>query len=51
MYTELEILYNKGSFKEAKQLIDSIETNTVTLRMLMDLRLKESDWGWHTGKM
>lgn len=44
MYDRLDELYKNGEFKEAKSLIDSIKTNSVTISMDIDLRLKEYDY-------
>ena len=41
MYDRLDELYKNGEFKEAKSLIDNIKTNSVTISMDIDLRLKE----------
>jgi len=50
MYKKLDYFYANGLFDEARQLIDSIETNSVTIRMFMDLRLKETDYYYSSGK-
>lgn len=44
MYAQLDILYTEGRFDEASKLISSIETNSITVRMAIDLRLKQFDY-------
>ena len=44
MYDRLDYLYDNGMFKEARNLINSVEKNTTTVKFDIDLRLKEMDW-------
>jgi hypothetical protein len=44
MYDRLDYLYDNGMFVSARDLINSVETNTTTVRMPIDLRLKEMDY-------
>jgi|LakMenE01Jun11ns_1017448.scaffolds.fasta_scaffold7974112_1 hypothetical protein len=44
MISRLSYLYENGNFKEARELINSIETNSVTVKFPVKLRMKEYQW-------